>query len=259
MASARLRPFAWRCRILLLAAAVYSASGFAAPLEYNCLKTQQPPRIDGNLDDTAWKQASWTTDFVDIEGDKRPRPRFRTRMKMLWDDRNLYIAAELEEPDVWATLTAHDSVIFHDNDFEVFLDPGGKGVEYFEFEINARNTGWDLYLPKPYRLGGNADNGWEIPGLQTGVRVNGTLNNPEDRDVGWTVELAIPWESFRDRAHAAFPPRTGDTWRANFSRVEWLSRPDVRPKSEKENNWVWSPQGVVNMHIPEQWGFLHFR
>ena len=179
-------------------------------------------------------------------------------MKMLWDAQRLYIAADMDEPDVWATLTEHDSVIFRDNDFEVFLDPGGKGIEYFEFEINALNTGWDLYLPKPYRHGGKADNGWEIPGLQTAVSVRGTLNNPADRDQGWSVEIAIPWEAFRGRMSAKLPPSAGDIWRVNFSRVEWRSRPANRPKEEKEDNWVWSPQGVVDMHRPEHWGFLEF-
>jgi hypothetical protein len=34
---------------------------------------------------------------------------------MLWDDQFFYVAAELAEPHVWATLDIHDSVIFHDN------------------------------------------------------------------------------------------------------------------------------------------------
>ena len=68
----------------------------------------------------------WTTDFVDIQGGAKPTPRFRTRAKLLWDDDYLYIAAELEEPHVWATLTQHDSVIFQDPDFEVFIDPAAR-------------------------------------------------------------------------------------------------------------------------------------
>ena len=72
------------------------------------------------MNESDWKKAPWSDDFVDIEGSTRPAPRFRTRMKMLWDSQNLYIAAEMDEPDVWATLTQHDSVIFRDNDFEVF-------------------------------------------------------------------------------------------------------------------------------------------
>lgn len=241
----------WLCAAMAVAAE-------SVPREYKCVRAKTAPVIDGQPEENIWQQASWTSDFVDIEGDVRPKPRFRTRAKMLWDDDYFYIAAELEEPDVWATLTEHDSVIFRDNDFEVFLDPGGQAVEYFEFEINALNTGWDLYLPKPYRKGGKAENSWEIPGLRTAVQVRGTLNNPQDRDRGWTVELALPWSAFLGRAKGNFPPRSGDVWRVNFSRVEWRSRPGARVKGEKEDNWVWSPQGAVNMHIPEQWGFVRF-
>lgn len=226
--------------------------------EYTCIKATKPPVIDGELNDSAWQNAPWTSDFVDIEGDVRSRPRLRTRAKLLWDDAFLYVAAELEEPDVWATLTQHDSVIFHDNDFEVFLDPGGQGVNYFEFEVNALNTGWDLFLSKPYRKGGKADNSWEIPGLRSAVQVRGTLNQPNDKDRGWSLELAFPWDAFRERVKADFPPRVGHVWRMNFSRVEWRFRPATRAKGEKEDNWVWSPQGAINMHIPEHWGYLRF-
>ena len=75
---------------------------------------------------------------------------------MLWDDDFFYIAAALEEPHVWATLTEHDSVIFQDPDFEVFLDPDGDNHSYYEIEINALGTVWDLRLVKPYRDGGPA-------------------------------------------------------------------------------------------------------
>ncbi|HWC96579.1 MAG TPA: carbohydrate-binding family 9-like protein [Candidatus Sulfopaludibacter sp.] len=238
-------------RPLLLLAACCLA-GAQPPLHYECQRAASPIQIDGRLDDAAWSKAAWTAWFVDIEGDARPKPRFRTRAKMLWDDQYLYIAAELEEPQVSATLTEHDSVIFHDNDFEVFLNPSGDGSNYFEFEINALNTGWDLFLPKPYSEGGKADNSWEIPGLKTAVHVDGTLNNPADVDHGWTVELAFPWSAFASRAPVK-RPKPGEEWRINFSRVEW------KTKSEKEDNWVWSPQGLINMHVPDRWGFVRFR
>ena len=182
---------------------------------------------------------------------------------MLWDDQFFYVAAELREPHVWATLTEHDSVIFHDNDFEVFLNPSGDTNDYFEFEMNALNTGWDLFLPKPYNKGGTADNSWSISGLQTAVHVNGTLNSARDKDVGWTLEIAFPWDGFRHKEYTAAHPKVGTAWRINFSRVEWRHR-IVNGKYEKipnlpEDNWVWSPQGVVNMHVPEKWGFVRFQ
>ena len=101
---------------------------------------------------------------------------------MLWDETYFYIAAELEEPNVWGTLTEHDSVIFHDNDFEVFIDPDGDNHEYYELEINALNTEWDLFLKKPYRDGGPAINEWEIPGLKTATHTKGKINDPTDLD-----------------------------------------------------------------------------
>jgi hypothetical protein len=242
----------------VLAAAMAQAQ---TPKQYMCYRASSAIRIDGRLDDAAWRDAPWTDRFIDIEGAKKPRPRFETRAKMLWDDDYLYIGAELEEPHVWATLTAHDSVIFHDNDFEVFLNPSGDGRKYFEFEINALNTGWDLFLPKPYREGGTADNTWEIPGLKTAVHVNGSLNNPRDRDRGWTVEMAFPWTAFAARAPVA-RPRTGQQWRVNFSRVEWRTNIEngkyVKVAGLREDNWVWSPQGLIDMHVPDHWGFVRF-
>jgi hypothetical protein len=237
-------------------------SPYIPPKGYVCYRANGPVQIDGRLDDAAWQQAPWTDLFVDIEGDVRPQPRFRTRVKMLWDDQFFYIGAELEEPHVWATLTEHDSVIFQDNDFEVFIDPNGDNHEYYEFEINALNTGWDLLLTRPYRDGGKAVNSWEIPGLKTAVHVDGTLNNLKDTDKGWSVEIAFPWKVLGELAYQPAPPRDGDQWRVNFSRVEW--RHEVvdgkyrKVPGTKEDNWVWSPQGVVDMHRPETWGYVQF-
>lgn len=231
------------------------------PRHYVC------PRVDslqlkGDLSDPAWQQAPWTEDFVDILGDKAPKPRFRTRVKMLYDAENLYIGAELEEPHVWATLTEHDSVIFHDNDFEIFLDPDGDHHLYAEFEINAFNTFWDLLLVKPYRDHGPAVNGYEIKGIRTAVHVDGTINDPSDTDRGWTVEVALPFKALAEIARTASPPNVGDVWRINFSRVQWVTDVVdgryVKRKGLPEDNWVWTPQHVVDMHQPEHWGFLIF-
>jgi hypothetical protein len=153
-------------------------------------------------------------------------------------------------------------VIFHDNDFEVFIDPNGDNHEYYEIEINALNTEWDLLLPRPYKDGGQAVNSWEIPGLKTAVHVDGTLNDPSDVDRGWSVEFAFPWKVLGELADQPVPPRDGDQWRINFSRVEWqveTAGGTYRKVPDRhEDNWVWSPQGVIDMHRPERWGYLQF-
>ncbi|AEN74689.1 hypothetical protein Rhom172_2806 [Rhodothermus marinus SG0.5JP17-172] len=239
-----------------------------APRTYVCYRSDRPLHIDGRLDEPAWQAAPWSAPFVDIEGPRRPPPPYRTRVKLLWDDTYLYIGAELEEPHLWATLTRRDTVIFYDNDFEVFIDPDGDTHAYYELEINALGTVWDLLLLKPYRDGGPALDAWDIRELQAAVALDGTLNDPSDTDRGWTVELALPWTVLEEAAPEGRPPRPGEQWRMNFSRVQWqLEVVDGRYRKRRdpatgrplpESNWVWSPQGVVNMHLPERWGYVQF-
>lgn len=234
------------------------------PERYTALRAGGRLTIDGALDEPSWQQAPWTQAFVDIEGEVRPLPRFSTRAKMLWDDDYFYIAAFLEEPDVWATLKNRDDIIFRDNDFEVFIDPDWDTHNYYEYEVNAFATEWDLLLVRPYRDGGPAIHEWDIPGLITGTRVYGTINQPGDIDEGWSVEIAFPWEGIRRPTWATVKPKDGDVWQVNFSRVEWEVEPAqdgegyAKIKEKREDNWVWSPQGLVNMHFPEQWGFVRF-
>lgn len=232
------------------------------PRGYVATRTATPLTIDGKLDEAAWTSAPWTETFVDIEGDRKPKPAFQTRAKMLWDDTYFYVAAALDEPALWSDITAHDAVIFHENDFEVFIDPDGDSHAYYEFEINARGTFWDLFLGIPYRAGGRAMDSWEIPGLKSAVLLDGTLNHAADTDKGWTVELAFPWKVLGEQANRPSPPQSGDQWRVNFSRVQWDTEPSGNSYRAKtgipEHNWVWSPQHVVDMHRPERWGYVQF-
>lgn len=236
-----------------------------SPRQFPVPRANASPVVDGKLADPCWAQAAWSEPFVDIEGQRKPKPLHPTRMKMLWDDKALYIAARLEEPHLQATLREHDSYIFQaDNDFEVFIDPDGDCHDYGELELNALGTTWDLLLTKPYRNGGRALDSWEIKGLQVKTALEGTLNDPSDTDTAWTVEIAIPWRSFRELGGAE-PPKPGDRWRINFSRVEWEWDENalkqgkyVKKPGKPEANWVWSPQGEVNMHLPERWGSMVF-
>src|SRR6185295_7409034 len=138
----------------------------------------------------------------------------------------------------------------------------GDRHNYYEFEMNALNTGWDLLLKKPYIDGGPALNEWEIPGLKTVVHVNGTLNNASDKDRSWTVEIAFPWKVLREFSKQKAPPAEGDIWRVDFSRVEWQIEIKDGKYSKvpgtKEDNWVWSPTGIIDMHRPENWGCVKF-
>lgn len=242
------------------------ANLFTVPRSYTVGYTDTPPVIDGNINDTVWQKAPWTDDFVDIEGSLKPLPPLRTRTRMLWDDSCLYIAAEMTEPNVWARLKQHDTIVYHDNDFEIFIDPKNTTHRYFELEFNAFNTVFDLFLDKPYRNGGSPLITWDAKGLRSAVQVQGTLNHPGDADKSWTVEIAIPFKALNP-GEGSVKPHNGSIWRINFSRVEWDTRvagakyvklTDSAGHLLPEHNWVWSPQGVINMHYPERWGYLLF-
>ena len=248
------------------------------PRRYLCRRVNRPIAIDGSLSDPGWSDLAWTEDFVDITGAPELRPRFRPRLKMTWDDACPYVGAELEEPHVWGTITEKNAVMFEDNDFEVFIDPDGDGLDYYEFEINALGSIWELSLPRPYGEGGVPILGCNLPGLQSAVQVRGTLNDPGDEDEGWSMEVAFPWAGLAQfNREGATPPQVGDIWKVNFSRVQWRHEvvegryvripPHGTPLAESlnpeeqehpEDNWVWSPQGAVNMHLPARWGEVVF-
>lgn len=249
---------------LLLSAEFFPVpAGKFNPQSYTAFRPVDELVIDGNLTEESWKAASWSELFTDIEGDLKPKPFLDTRVKMLWDDDALYIAAEMHEDHIWASLTERDAVIFQDNDFEVFIDPDGDTHDYYELEINALGTLWDLFLIKPYRDRQQvAVNAWDIRNCDTAIGLDGTLNDPTDIDRFWRVEMKIPLEVLKECAHKPVPPPEGDFWRINFSRVHWDTYIQdgkyIKQPNQPEHNWVWSPQGLIAMHYPERWGYLFF-
>ena len=234
------------------------------PRSHIAYKSIDELKIDGLGNETSWEKAPWSDTFIEIEGKKEPT--YKTQMKMLWDDTCLYVFAKLEEPHVWGTLKQRDTVIFYNNDFEIFIDPDGDTHNYMEFEMNALNTVWDLLLTKPYRNHGKVLDSWDIQGIKTAVHIDGTLNDSSDKDKGWSVEIAIPWDVLKEaNTHNNIPVK--EFWRFGFSRVNWeyelidgryARKKDENGKYLHESNWVWSPQWLINMHEPEKWGYIYF-
>lgn len=238
-------------RFALILALLLPAFVFAdtTPRIYDAQRTKEAMKIDGKLTESSWNSVKYSDDFADIRGFDFPAPTMKTNVKMLWDNECLYIGARLEEKNITGDITGRDEIIWKNNDFEVFIDPYSDGKLYYEIENNALGTVMDLLMDKPYSEGGVFIMNWDCKGLQLAVSYDGTLNNPKDTDKAWFVEMAIPFAAlqrdFKD-------PRASKVWRINFSRVEWLV------KGGPEENWVWSPTGKVDMHMPAKWGYLRF-
>ncbi len=255
---------------------------------YTCFRAPQRIAVDGRLDKPAWHKAPKSSRFVDLVSGV---PGFlETRMASLWDDEYLYVAFWIEEPNVRARLTERDSLIWNENDVEIFI--GGEDC-YYEFEINALGTVYEVFYvwQDAYRRGSRFDTpefdllarkvdilggfqdamrhgrhprgarwafmDWDFPGLKTGVQVSGTINDASHIDKGWTVEVAFPWQGMKVLAgERSVPPRDGDIWRMDFSRFELLEFAGT--KAEPHPGWALNRHGVYDSHIPECFSFVHF-
>ncbi len=236
------------------------------PNNYVCYKVDGKIKIDGKINEKSWQNAEAITGFVDISGEGFPEPRFKTTAKMLWDDEYLYVAADLKDPHVWADIKNHDEVVYYNNDFEIFIDPDGDAHNYFEIEVNAIGTLFELAIEKPYRATTPTfvQFQWDCPGLKVATKVHGTLNNPKDTDEGWSVEFAIPRKAIAQSFDNYL--KAGNYLRLGFSRVEWqhdvIDGKYSRKKNAEgnylpEDNWTWGPTGMIAMHMPERWSFLY--
>ena len=252
---------------------------------YNAYRVTTAPHIDGRLDEHAWKVAPHSPHFRDmVSGAETIHD---TRAAVLWDDTYLYIAYWIEEPNIQATLTERDAPIYQNNDVELFI--AGRDA-YYEFEINAfgtiyevffiweesyKNDGYDTmaafnrHLPgsKPFHGVGYKPHprgprigywNWDFTGLQSAVFLDGTINDDNDRDRGWTVELALPWSGMSVLAMGdsrSLPPQDQDIWRMDFSRFNQYK--EAMPANDS-GGWAWSPHGVWDSHVPECFTYIHF-
>jgi hypothetical protein len=203
-------------------------------------------KVDGKLDEAIWKEAPSTGAFVrTMDGGKADQ---ETTARVLWDDKNLYVAFELEDKDVWTTLNKHDDKLWTQEAVEMFIDADGDGKTYVELQVNPKGATFDSWLPS-YRKN---ENDWDPP-FKAAVTVDGTVDNRGDADKGWVVEMAVPLDAPRgkEKEMKGVPPTIGTEWRVNFFRMDL---PQGRPQS----GTAWSPPMVGDFHALAQFGVLAF-
>jgi hypothetical protein len=243
--------------------------------------------VDGALSEPGWTTADWSDPFGFIASGEPASP--DCRVAFLWDDTALYAGYRVEQHDIRAYTTRHhEHVYVKDDDVELFV--AGAGT-YYELGINPINTiyeiGWTWLEPlveardfdalerlmlvndqfyyarrAGERIGRLADLGWELPGLRRAVRVDGAINAPDVLDVGWTVELALPWAGLATHIpELAGLRRAGDrvtiqAYRAHHPRRD--PEADARMAAQFPGSSEWygttlSAMGNGNVHNPERW------
>ena len=199
---------------------------------------RKAPKIDGVIDgDPAWADGLELEPFTDtLTGGPVPRT---TRVRLLWDNRFLYIAMSAQ--DVWlrSHFTKRDEELWKEDAFEVFLDPGADGKDYFEFQVSPAGVLFDATFPE-YRKG---EDGWNSD-VVAAVKTQGTLND-ETPDEGWTAEMAIPLKNLEKGGVAA---AVDTIIGANFFRV------DMAERSAMYSGW--SPPMRGDFHALDRFGHI---
>jgi hypothetical protein len=206
--------------------------------------------INGRLDENSWFDAQEVTDFP-VFWQKR-KSRSATKARLLWDNNYLYFAAEMGDADLYALVKEKNGKTWNDDVFELFFRPGGDGkagLHYYEFQVNPLNTQLELFFPS--RGAGGYDRFVKDSnlGMETAVKIKGTLNNWKDTDEGWIVEGKIPWKAF---AQTRPRPEPGARWRFALCRYDYsvaFDRPELSSTA---------PLPVSDFHAYEHYGELLF-
>jgi hypothetical protein len=215
--------------------------------EAECRRRQGPIKINGVLDDVAWDRAQVLQDFSTF-WEKR-KARSNTKARLLWDDEFLYFSAEMEDIDLYADVKEHNGMAWTNDVFELFFKPSEEKLGYYEFQVNALNTQLEMFLPS------RGAGGYQrfVPvgrlGMESAVKLDGTLNDWTDKDKGWTVEGRIPWKAFEPTGGR---PRSGAKWRFALCRYDYsvaYERPDLSSTA---------PLTLPDFHRYEDYGQITF-
>ncbi|MFA5204258.1 MAG: carbohydrate-binding family 9-like protein [Lentisphaeria bacterium] len=182
------------------------------------VRAQEPIVIDGGLAEPSWERAvPHYLNYYDGTSDVRMRE-VKTCVRLLWDDRFLYVAFSCRDQEVFGYLTEPDAPVYWEDCVELVIAPE-KITDYYEFTVNARGTLYDAvnHFDAVNRL--RSDPAYR-GGIRVAVRIDGTLNDAADEDGGWSVEMAIPWSGIKIRR-----PVPGAQFHGNFLRFDYPRAP----------------------------------
>lgn len=231
--------------VLLLLVSSFCCLGSVRRPEYTIHFADTPPVIDGDLSDAAWSAA--TELVLGFFWSEQTGAHQTTRVKLLWDDTHLYAAFAVDDRDITAVHEHRDDPTYEDDAVELFLNPFPNRSSYVGLEINARAVLYDYLKVQGEKLYANYD----LKNVELAHSIQGSLNQGDDVDQGWTIELAIPLSNLVgswDRAAVG----VGTVWTMNAGR--WDGREPDRAFS------MWSDSGSnrPDPHEPGMFGSLVF-
>jgi len=146
--------------------------------------TSESPKIDGVIDDPAWDLVEWTGDFVEFQPDNATEPTEETKMKIVYDAKNLYVAFRCYDKDPGGIVKRLSRRDGFDGDWvEINLDSYNDDRTGFSFTITAAGVKGDEFISN----NSDFDGSWN-PIWYTKTQIDGE---------GWTAEMRIPLSQLR--------------------------------------------------------------
>ncbi|MFC1784686.1 carbohydrate-binding family 9-like protein [Candidatus Neomarinimicrobiota bacterium] len=204
--------------------------------------------VDGVLDDNDWKNIEKISLKFNKTGDVVSDNSIMTSVKACYNEQYLFIAFECNDADIWSEYTKRDEHLWKNEVVEVFIDTDDSPNTYYEIEVSPKNVLFDAYVVQPDQIDVDDIIKFDMHGIKTAVSVDGTLNNRNDIDKKWTVEIAIPFAGMNKES--AMIESDLKAWRVNFYRINQV-------KEEESVGFAWSPT-AKNFHVPSKFGILKF-
>ena len=171
--------------------------------EITVTKISEKIVLDGKLDEKVWAKApAYTLGFVNevagwpaAERDRVLQDKYESaKVRFLYDDKYLYVGAELEDDDIITHLDHNQDLLYRGADtLEIFLSPE-NGMHYWELYTTPSKFRTSFCFPAGGMLGLQEifSNSMLMPGYETAFTVNGKINDHKVKDNGWTTEVRIP-------------------------------------------------------------------
>ena len=185
---------------------------------YQVRRASGPVTLDGKDAEPDWKLAEASPTFETAEGG--PAVEGSARARLLWDDTNLYAFIEVEDSDVHSQYARQDDPLWKEDVVELFIDADRNRHGYVELQVNPKNAHFDAWFP--VTRGKESHFEWTSR-MRSAGEVKGTVDERDDRDQGWSAEIAIPLADVKGMdadMKVTIPPAPGDKWRLNVIRVD---------------------------------------
>lgn len=184
----------------------------AADFNVDVVKVDTPPRLDGILDDPVWKQAQMVTNLLQHEPAEGEPATLKTEIRVLYDEDKIYFGFMCYDPEpdkINARELKRDGQLWQRNDMvSVAVATFEDMRDAYYFQTNPQGARRDMLVGQEgANLNGDWNAIWEAKG--------------SIHDLGWSVEIAIPFKSFR------FPNKEEQVWGVNFSRHILRAREDA--------------------------------